>query len=74
MDHIYEMPVSRLDLVWSSQVNEHFDFKVSADNLLNPKVRFEEGKNVAATYFADSYVLKEFRRGVGFSVGVNYTF
>jgi TonB-dependent receptor len=74
-DHIYELPVHRLDLVWGSKVSEHFDLKLSAHNLLNPKVRFETGKdNLSGQYDEASRVLQDYKRGVGFSLSLNYTF
>jgi outer membrane receptor protein involved in Fe transport len=73
-DHIYEMPVNRLDLVWGSKVSEHFDFKLSAHNLLNPKVRFEAGSETNGQFDEASRILQDYKRGVGFSLGLNYTF
>ena len=76
MDHLYEMPVNRLDLVWGSKVSDHFDFKLSAHNILNPKVKFEMGEHVGAgsTFTEDSRTYTDYKRGVGFSLGLNYTF
>ncbi|MFP9114079.1 carboxypeptidase-like regulatory domain-containing protein [Flavobacterium sp. RHBU_3] len=74
IDHIYELPVQKLDLVWGSKISEHFDFKLSAHNLLNPKVRFEVGEDSKGEYIEDSRMMKDYKRGVGFSLGLNYTF
>jgi outer membrane receptor protein involved in Fe transport len=74
IDHIYELPVSKLDLVWGSKINEHFDFKFSADNILNPKVKFEYGDDSTLTSNAESLAYKNYKRGVGFSLSLNYTF
>lgn len=74
LDHVYELPVSKLDLVWGSKINEHFDVKLSADNILNPKVRFEYGDENLVNYTPDSYAYKNYKRGVGFSMSLNYTF
>jgi outer membrane receptor protein involved in Fe transport len=73
-DHIYELPVNRLDLVWGSKVSDHFDFKFSAHNILNPNVRFEVGEESKSTFAAESRTLQDYKRGVGFSLGLNYTF
>ncbi|AWI24776.1 TonB-dependent receptor [Flavobacterium pallidum] len=73
-DHIYELPLSKLDLVWSSKVNEHLDFKFSADNILNPKVKFELGENSNTNFVESSRILQDYKRGVGFSLGFSYTF
>jgi len=74
VDHIYELPVSKLDLVWGSKLSEHFDVKLSADNILNPKVRFEYGDDNAVPFTPSSHAYKNYKRGVGFSLSLNYTF
>lgn len=74
IDHIYELPVSKLDLVWGSKINEHFDVKFSADNILNPKVRFETGSDNAVMFTPQSRMNKDYKKGVGFSLSLNYTF
>jgi outer membrane receptor protein involved in Fe transport len=73
-DHIYELPVNRLDLVWGSKLSDHFDLKLSAHNILNPKVRFELGDENKAEFGETSRILQDYKRGVGFSLGLNYTF
>ncbi|MEL1245610.1 carboxypeptidase-like regulatory domain-containing protein [Flavobacterium sp. DGU11] len=73
-DHIYELPVSRLDFVWSSKLSDHFDVKFSAHNILNPKVRFEVGDENRAEFTESSRIISDYKRGVGFSLGLNYTF
>lgn len=74
VDHIYELPVSKLDLVWGSKINEHFDVKFSADNILNPKVRYEYGDDYTLNYGAESLSYKNYKKGIGFSLSLNYTF
>lgn len=73
-DHIYELPVSKLDFVWSSKLSEHFDLKFSADNLLNPKVKFELGDDSTSTFVENSKTLSDYKRGIGFSFNLGYTF
>jgi outer membrane receptor protein involved in Fe transport len=73
-DHIYELPVSKLDLVWASRLSEHFDLKFSADNLLNPEVNQEIGGANNAEYIESTPALESFRRGVGFSMSLTYGF
>lgn len=74
LDHIYELPVSRLDLVWGSKIGEHWNLKFSADNLLNPKEYYQLGDNNKTTIYADSRYVQDYKRGVGFSMSVGYTF
>ena len=73
-DHIYELPVGKLDFVWSSKLSEHLDLKFSADNLLNPKVKFELGNNSSSSFNENSRTLNDYKRGVGFSLNLGYTF
>jgi len=74
VDHIYEMPVSKLDLIWGSKLNEHFDVKLSTDNILNPLVRYEFGDDTTVPFTPSSHTYKDYKRGVGFSLSLNYTF
>ena len=74
MDHIYEMPFQQLDFVWSSKVSEHFDVKVSADNLLNPNRKFELGNDGASPISESSNIISNYKKGVGFSFNIGYTF
>lgn len=74
MDHIYEMPFQQLDFVWSSKVSEHFDVKLSADNLLNPNRKFELGNDGASPISESSNIISNYKKGVGFSFNIGYTF
>lgn len=74
LDHIYELPVSQLDFVWSSKLSEHFDLKFTADNLLNPDRKFELGKDGTSPIAEDSNLISNYKKGVGFSLNLSYTF
>ncbi|HSD14144.1 MAG TPA: TonB-dependent receptor [Flavobacterium sp.] len=74
LDHIYELPVSRLDLVLNSKLSKHFDLKLSADNLLNPQIKYELGTENTTTFNESSYLMRNYKRGVGFSFNLGYTF
>ena len=74
IDHIYEMPVQKLDFVWNNKINEHFDLKFSADNVLNPVVKLELGDESKNTLIETSNLYKTYKRGVGFSFSLSYTF
>lgn len=74
LDHIYELPVSKLDLVWNNKLGEHFNLKLSADNILNPREKFEMGdKPVDRTITVDR-LLRNYSSGTNFSAGLSYTF
>ncbi|WP_162126562.1 TonB-dependent receptor [Flavobacterium phycosphaerae] len=74
IDHIYELPVSKLDIVWTSKISEHFDLKLSADNILNPATKLELGKNSKDTFIENSRIIQDYKKGVGFSFSLGYTF
>lgn len=74
LDHIYELPVQKLDLVWANKINEHVSLKFSADNVLNPNVQLELGDESKNTFIENSRTYKDFKRGVGFSMSFSYTF
>ncbi|WP_264511364.1 TonB-dependent receptor [Flavobacterium sp. N1719] len=74
IDHVYELPVSKLDFVWTSKVNKHIDVKFSADNLLNPYYRLELGDNNKDTFTEASHRIQDYKKGVGFSLNLSYTF
>ncbi len=73
IDHIYELPVSKLDIVWASKLSQHLDFKFAVDNILNPKVQLELGDNSKDTFVGNSNTIQDFKRGVGFSFSLSYT-
>lgn len=74
IDHIYELPVSKLDLVINSKLSEHIDLKLSADNILNPKTRLELGENSKDNFIESSRIIQDYKKGVGFSFNLSYTF
>ncbi|MDN3678154.1 TonB-dependent receptor [Flavobacterium paronense] len=77
LDHVYELPVNQLDLVWNSKLSDHFDLKFSADNLLNPEIRLQQGNKGTVQLQEtgpDADILANYKKGVGFSLNLTYTF
>jgi len=74
LDHIYEMPFHKLDFVYSTKFTKNLSAKFSADNILNPYQRFELGNESKFEILEPSLVLKEYKKGVGFSLSLSYTF
>lgn len=74
MDHIYEKSFSKLDFIWTSNLSKNIELKFSAENILNPYYRKELGKDSTIDITEDSLVLREYKKGVGFSVNLGYTF
>lgn len=73
-DHIYEMPFSKLDFVWTSALSDKWNVRFSADNILDPTYRLELGDESRTQIQESSLVLKDYKRGVGFSMSLSYTF
>jgi hypothetical protein len=48
--------------------------KVSADNLLNPNRKFELGNDGASPISESSNIISNYKKGVGFSFNIGYTF
>ena len=74
LDHIYELPVQQLDLVWSSKIVKHFDLKLSADNLLDPNRQYELGNKGTSAIVEQSAITNSYKKGRGFSISLGYTF
>lgn len=73
-DHTYELPVQQLDFVWGSKVSEHLDVKFTADNLLNPLRKLEFGNDGTIKIDEESLLANSYKKGVGFSLKLGYTF
>jgi outer membrane receptor protein involved in Fe transport len=73
-DNTYEMPYQQLDFVWGSKVSEHFDLKFTADNLLNPSRNLEFGNNGTIKIEEQSFIANSYKKGIGFSMKLGYTF
>ena len=74
IDHIYEKSFSKLDFIWTNSISKNLELKFAVDNILNPSYRKELGTESTLKIIEDSLVLKEFKKGVGFSVNIGYTF
>ncbi|MEO8236717.1 MAG: TonB-dependent receptor [Flavobacterium sp.] len=73
-DNTYELPVQQLDFVWGSKLSEHFDVKFAADNLLNPARQLEFGNNGTNKVNEPSLLANSYKKGIGFSLKLGYTF
>ncbi|MEO7978353.1 carboxypeptidase-like regulatory domain-containing protein [Flavobacterium sp.] len=73
-DHVYELPVQQLDFVWGSKVSEHFDVKFTADNILNSWRKREFGNEGTIKVDEESLLANSYKKGIGFSLKLGYTF
>jgi outer membrane receptor protein involved in Fe transport len=74
LDHIYEMPFHKLDFIYSSKLTKNLSAKFSADNILNPVQRLELGPNNRTAIIEPSLVVEDYKKGVGLSLSLSYTF
>ncbi|MES2240996.1 MAG: TonB-dependent receptor [Bacteroidota bacterium] len=76
LDHIYELPVQQLDFVWTSKISNNYSLKLGVNNLLNPnrKQIIGSNNNSNINFIADSNIIQEYKKGVGFSINFGYTF
>jgi outer membrane receptor for ferrienterochelin and colicin len=74
LDHVYEKSFSKLDVVWTSKLSKNIDLKFAADNLLNPTYKLEMGKESSVNITETSLLQKDYKRGVGLSLNLSYTF
>ena len=74
LDHYYEQPFNKLDLVWSNKLGKKWDAKFSIDNILNPKYSIKLGEKSTLPITETDLTVKSFARGTGFSMNVSYSF
>lgn len=74
IDHIYEKPFHKLDFVWSSKFSKNIEMKLAVDNILNPSFKRVLGSESTQNITESDLTVREYKRGTGFSLGVNYTF
>jgi outer membrane receptor protein involved in Fe transport len=74
VDHIYEKPFHKLDLVWTSKLTKKIDAKLAFDNILNPEYKLELGNNSTIPVIEDSKLMESNKRGTGISLNISYTF
>jgi outer membrane receptor protein involved in Fe transport len=74
LDNYYEMPFGKLDFIWQNKISDKFEVKFSADNLLNPSYKIELGKESRIPITESDLTIKEYKKGIGFSMNVSYTF
>ncbi|TDO98558.1 TonB-dependent receptor [Flavobacterium sp. 245] len=74
LDNYYEMPFGKLDFIWQNKISDKFDVKLSVDNLLNPAYKIEMGDKSRIPITESDLTVREYKKGVGFSMNVSYTF
>lgn len=74
IDHIYEKSFSKLDFVWTNTISKKIEVKFAIDNILNPSYKKELGNKSTLNITENSLIVREYKKGVGFSINLGYTF
>jgi len=74
LDNYYEKPFGKLDFIWNNKLSGKWDLKVGVENILNPTYRIELGEESTIKIFENDLTVKDYKRGVGVSLGLGYTF
>lgn len=74
LDHYYEQPFNKLDLVWNNKIGKKWEAKFSIDNILNPKYSIKLGEESKLPITEKDLTVKDFTKGIGFSMNISYSF
>lgn len=74
LDHYYEKPFGKLDFIWNNKIATKWDLKFAVENILNPTYKIELGDKNLIKIYENELTVKDYKRGVGVSMGVGYTF
>ena len=74
LDNYYEKPFGKLDFIWNNKIATKWDLKLGVENILNPTYRVELGDKSTVQIYENSLTVKDYKRGVGVSLGLGYTF
>lgn len=74
LDNYYEKPFGKLDLIWNSKIDNQWEVKFGVENILNPTYKIELGDQNKINVLEDDLTVKDYKRGVGVSLGLGYTF
>lgn len=74
LDSYYEKPFGKLDFIWNNKIGAKWDFKFGVENILNPTYRIDLGENSKIKVNETDLTVKDYKRGVGVSLGLGYTF
>ena len=74
LDNYYEKPFGKLDFIWNNKISTKWDLKFGVENILNPTYKIELGEKSLQQIFENDLTVKDFKRGVGVSLGLGYTF
>lgn len=75
----YELPRNMLDLSFIQKLNNHFEVRVGAQDILNSAFRVYQDTNLDGKISSNPVqgqddLIQSFKRGGNYSLGINYTF
>jgi outer membrane receptor protein involved in Fe transport len=73
LDNYYEKPFGKLDFIWNNKISTKLDLKIGVENILNPTYRINLGEESTIKIFENDLTVKDYKRGVGVSIGLGYT-
>lgn len=73
-DNYYEKPFGKLDFIWNNKIGDKWDVKLGVENILNPLYKIELGEKSSVPIYENDLRVKDYKRGVGISLGLGYTF
>jgi hypothetical protein len=74
LDSYYEKPFGKLDFIWNNKIADKWEVKLGVENILNPLYEIEMGSKSRINVLEDDLTVKDYKRGVGVSLGLGYTF
>ena len=74
LDNYYEKPFGKLDFIWNNKISNKWEVKFGIENILNPTYRIDLGDDSKIEIFENDLTVKDYKRGVGVSLGLGYTF
>ena len=74
LDNYYEQPFNKLDFVWNNKLGKSWDVKFAMDNILNPIYSIKLGEESTLPIVEKDLTVRDFKKGIGFSMNLSYTF
>lgn len=74
LDHYYEKPFGKLDFIWTNKIATKWDVKLGVENILNPTYSVDLGGDSKIAVYENDLTVKDYKRGLGVSLGLGYTF
>ena len=74
LDNYYEKPFGKLDFIWNNKISSKWEVKFGVENILNPTYQIELGDKSKINVLENDLTVKDYKRGVGVSLGLGYTF